>query len=430
VFTVQQLFGDSGSTADDLPQAPFLERARLERQRDQDVAARLALGGYVVVRLVDRLLQPDPSPEAREGFRWHLEAVRKHLRELPDDAAETAHLLGIADCVSVDSTPLPTLRLGLQAYAYFLEHEGRWEEALDVLALAMRTHGGEITAAEFAGGALVAARLNRLLARWERAGASYSVAEQAALEVGDDVSVLRGRLGCAAVLRGQGNLPASRAAVIEVLQDADALGLAEVRTIAYGDLGALYSLQGMKVEALQAKYQAFLVAPDPVDRLRALGDVGVGLVDLECREAARIAFEIVAGSEPGFLVRTNALIELMDLDSIAGNRVAFERRKAEIETLRSRMPPSMVIDYHYKWALGLARFGQVGRARELLATALRLAETSSLNAWYFKIEDALGHLAAPQPAQLEPAGEAQVAKAPAVLEVELGLQQLAAVASG
>ena len=37
--------------------------------------------------------------------------------------------------------PLASLRLSLMAYAYFLEHEGRLEEGLEVLGLAVRTHG-------------------------------------------------------------------------------------------------------------------------------------------------------------------------------------------------------------------------------------------------------------------------------------------------
>ena len=62
---------------------------------------------------------------------------------------------------------LASLRLSLIAYAYFLEHEGRLEEALDMLALAVRTHGaGGARRPEFAASALFAGRLNRLLARW------------------------------------------------------------------------------------------------------------------------------------------------------------------------------------------------------------------------------------------------------------------------
>ena len=61
-------------------------------------------------------------------------------------------------------------------------------------------------------------------------------------------------------------------------------------------------------------------------------------------DGARIAFEIVVGARTSFLVRTNALLELMELESSVGDRMAFERRRAEAEKAQSRMPPSMLAD--------------------------------------------------------------------------------------
>ena len=54
-----------------------------------------------------------------------------HLRDLPGDTPETAHLSGIAEAVPATGRAAPGLRLTLTAYAYFLEHEGRLEEAID-----------------------------------------------------------------------------------------------------------------------------------------------------------------------------------------------------------------------------------------------------------------------------------------------------------
>ncbi len=142
--------------------------------------ARLALGAYLVSRLVDRLLGRDTDEGAREGLLWQLDAVRRHLRELPPDSPESAHLHGIADAVPIGPQPFAGLRLSLMAYAYFLEHEGRLEEALEVLALAVRTHGPEVPAGDFAASALFAGRLNRLLARWNEATTCYMSAESAA----------------------------------------------------------------------------------------------------------------------------------------------------------------------------------------------------------------------------------------------------------
>ncbi|HSJ75302.1 MAG TPA: hypothetical protein VK899_03840, partial [Gemmatimonadales bacterium] len=46
----------------------------------------------------------------------------------------------------------------------------------------------------------------------------------------------------------------------------------------------------------------------------------------------------------------------------------------------------------YKLGAGLALFGQTKRAQIFFATALQLAEQHKLNAWYFKIEDAIRRL--------------------------------------
>ena len=79
MYTPQRLFGEVGSSSDILRHEPFLERARLQREQERDGSARLALGAYVVARLVDKLLALETDSEALEGFRWQLEAVRRHV---------------------------------------------------------------------------------------------------------------------------------------------------------------------------------------------------------------------------------------------------------------------------------------------------------------------------------------------------------------
>jgi hypothetical protein len=421
------LFGEFGSPTDVLVHAPFLERARAEREHGRDLSARLALGAYVVARLVDRRLEQASGPEAQEGFLWQLEAVRRHLEGIPDDAPEAAHLRGITESVPTGSQNLSNLRLGLIAYAYFLEHEGRLQEALEMLALVARTHGQEIPARDAATVALFAARVNRLLAHWDVANASYSTAESAGTAANDQVMVLRGRLGRSAVHRGQGNLPAARALAETVAYDAGAAGLREVQSMAYAEIGVLLSLQGHAVESVQATYQAFVLSEDALNRMRVLGDLGIGLLEIGAGDAARLAFEIVSTSNTSFLVRTNAVLELMDLESAAGNRMAFQRRRAEVEEGRDRMPPSMVADYYFKAGTGLARFGQTARARELLTTGMGVAEEHHLNAWFFRFERVLAGMEsgkAPEPHRTQPAAPSW---SPAVEEVTMGLREYASL---
>ena len=372
------------------------------------------------------LTLPEGDTEAREGFLWQMEAVQRHLRELPGDAPESAHLSGIAEAVPATGTASPGLRLTLTAYAYFLEHEGRLDEALDVLGLAGHTHGSTIGPAEYAATALFAARLNRLLARWERATSCYAAAESAAQLTGDAMTILRSRLGRGAVLRGQGNLPLAKAAAEAVIQEAQALNLREVLTAAYADVGAVCDLQGQYAEAVQAIYRAFQCSDDSLQRMRVLGDLGIDLRKVGAFEAARLAFEIVLGSNTSFLVRTNALLELMALESLVGNQVAFQRRRAQAEEARDRMTPSMTCDFLFKAGSGQTAFGRGGRARELLSEGRDLAERHQLNAWYFRFERALAELETSVVREPEPASrKAGLGDLPAIQEVAVGLREYA-----
>ncbi len=407
--------------------APFLERARIEREHDREFPARLALGAYVVARVVDRLLSGLQGVEAQEGFSWQVAAVRRHLADLPSDAPESAHLRGIADAVPNDPIPTPALRLCLTAYAYFLEHEARLDEALDVLGLASRAHGTSVPPAEFAALALFAGRLNRLLARWGAANTCYQRAEDAAASTGDMVTVLRSRLGRAAVVRGQGNLPLSRTMAQEVAGMAERVSLRDVEAMAWADLGAVLELQGCLEDSVKAKYRAFQLTEDSLSRMRVLGDLGIGLLQLKAYASARLAFEIVAASETSFMVRTNAVLELMELESASGNRMAFERNRAQAEASRERMPPSMVADFHFKAGVGMARFGRHKRANEFMTAGLRFAEEHRLNVWYFKFERELKALetqAASEAREPEPATPATF-ESPVVEEVAVGLREYA-----
>jgi tetratricopeptide (TPR) repeat protein len=311
------------------------------------------------------------------------------------------------------------------AYAYFLEHEGRLEEAIEVLALGVRTHGSAVPAGDFAASALFAGRLNRLLARWTAATACYSAAESAAETATDMVLVLRARLGRGAVLRGQGNLPLARQIAEDVAGSASRAGHREVEAMAYADLGVVLMSEGRPVEAIQAIYQSFLLSDDLLQRTRALGDLGVALLGVGAMEAARTAFDIVLRSKTSFAVRLNAVLELMDIESASGNRMAFERRRSEGEAARLRMPPSMLADFYFKAGVGLARFGQTARARDLLLAGQEHSENYRLNAWYFRFEHIVANLAECAIREPDPILAADQEHPAAIREVAIGLRDFA-----
>jgi tetratricopeptide (TPR) repeat protein len=372
----------------------FLERAREDRARRDDAAARCALGAYLVLRLAERRFALDGSADDHQAYIWQYESTRRYVDELDGSRAESRHLQGLVEALRVDerTSGISAIRTGLTAFSYFLEHEGRLAEALEVLALAARTHGPRVEANDFTAIALFAGRLNRLQARWDAANCAYEAAEEAANATGDVSAALRSRLGRAAVLRAQGNLPASRDAVERVITDASAPELNEVRGNAFADLASVLGHQGYRVEALLANYQAFRLTSDPLSRTRILGDLGIQFAELGHYPEARVAFDLVVGSQTSFIVRANALLELLELESAVGDRLAFERHRTAARLLADRMPPSMSVDFRYKVGLGLARFGQAVRARAAWQQALELAERHKLNEWYFRLERLITHM--------------------------------------
>lgn len=421
-----ELFSSDGCS-DLLDFAPFLNRARLERERNQDIPARVALGSYLVARLVDRRLSISDNPDDIEGFRWQLESTRKFLAELPARQAEVAHVQGILDAVNSDPAHREAiLRMALVAYAYYLEHEGRFEEALDVLKLGGRTYGDAIPPVDAATMALFVARLNRMLARWESANHSYHLAERAGEEARDIGTVMLARIGLANVLRGQGNLPTSRDLLEKVVSETSSPELSDVHGRALSDLSVVLDRQGNLHDAILTRYRSLLSLKDELQRTRVLGDLGIGLRNVGAYDAARQCFNMVLTSDASFIIRTNTCLELMEMEAAVGNRIAFERYRQEARTAEDRMPPSMAIDYRYKVGIGFARFGKDGRARAVLREALALAEGHRLNEWYFRVDRVLRNLElCCEVLDIKTATAEATDMAPAVAEVSAGLRELA-----
>lgn len=418
-----ELFTSDGST-DHLDFAAFLNRARADRERGLDVPARIALAGYLVARLVDRRLSITDSTDDTEGFRWQLESTRKFLVELPAEETEVAHTRGIVDSVSSEPEHRDAiLRMALVAYAYYLEHEGRFEEALDILRLGGRTYRNTIPPVDAATMALFVARLNRMLARWEPANVSYNLAEQAGLETRDVGTVMLARIGKANVLRGQGNLPTSREILEQVVAETGSPELGDVHGRALSDLAVVFDKEGRQDEAIKTRYRSLLSLRDEVQRTRVLGDLGMSLREVGAYDSARLCFDMVLTSDASFVIKTNVCLEIMEMESAVGNRIAFERHRQEVRTVEDRMPPSMAIDYRYKVGIGFARFGKDGRARAVLREALGLAEEHRLNEWYFRVDRVLRNL---EVCHEEQQSAEAFDMTPAVVEVSAGLREFAA----
>lgn len=423
LYSPQLLFGKAAQPSDLLYHLPFLDRARAEREHAHDMDSRVALAGYLVARLADRWLDRAEGAEELEGVTWQMHSTRKYVGELRANCPEVAHLDGILDAMGdAPSRRDAAVRLGLSAYAYYLEQEGRLEEGLDVLGLAARA-AGDVVPADYVRFALTAARLNRLLARWDDALRAYSEGETAAAVAGDPSATLTARLGRANVARGRGDLPSALTQVQAVLADALTAGLRDVISNAYLDLGLVYEKQNRPLEGLQAVYQAFRHTEDEVQRTRVLGDLGVKLHQVGACAAARLAFTLALQGNASFAVAMNARIELMDLEGSAGNRLGFERYRRAVESEAARLLPSMSVDFQYKLGVCLARFGQSPQAQAAWAEGMRLAEQHGLNEWYFRIHRTAQDFELQQSVPEVAAEPTEAEFAPVVAEMERGLKE-------
>lgn len=361
---------------DGAPPVSFLDRAQAERSAEEETRRRAALGAYLAARLVERLLALDGTEQAEEGLRWQQQSTLHYVRDLPREDAESAYLAAIVTAVQPGpGRRLPAVRIALRDYASFLEYEARFDESLDALRLSAATWLGAIPGPDLADLALFAGRLNRQIGRRELAEECFATVEEAVAESGDVAPALRARLGRAGILRDRGRLADARAEVERVIAETQGQQhLGAVAGLAYADLGAVLARSGRPVEAVRALYDAFRRTPDPIQRLRILGELGAGLAELGAVDAARIAFELVADSRTGVLVRAGAHVHLMDLASGEGDRIGFERNRTAVGDVATSMPPQVAVDFGFRSALGFARFGQFSRAMEIWRETRALAD--------------------------------------------------------
>ncbi|MGH7591744.1 MAG: hypothetical protein ACREL2_09930, partial [Gemmatimonadales bacterium] len=273
-----------------------LDRAAAAHHAGDDTEARQALGAYLVLRAIDRLvaLQREDSPDARDGFRFQVASVIRFVEDLPKvEQVEASHLAGLAKVLGAfDRDGARRLRIGLLAYSWHLEQAGHLEEALDVLGLSEPFYR-EAGPDELTNLGMTSGRFHRTLAHWDLADSGYQLGYDSAEVRHDRRGMLLARLGRAKVLLGRGNLPEARRQIEGVIAEAEGKSLAEARAWGYADLAVVLERMGLAVGCLRAQFEALTLFRDLEDRLRVLGSLGVGLRMHGALPAAKYAFETV-----------------------------------------------------------------------------------------------------------------------------------------
>lgn len=367
----------------------FLRRAAAERRLGRENSA--AEAAWHVLRLVDRLDEyGTPGASVSE---WGLLHATRLLREVETDDPDSNHLRGILEATLSDPAHRDAvLRMALTAYAYHLEHEGRYAEARELLRLVVLRTAPAPAPAEAVPLSFFLARLDLTLARWAAASRAYRFAEELARQLYLPENEMLARLGMAGVLLGQGDLPGAEAMTRDVIDCARSLGAGEIEGRAMADLATVLARRGHLPDSLMTRYNCLELVRDPTQRARIFGELGDALRQVGSCDAARLAFGLALAGDSSARNITRVHVALMELESARKNRVGFERHRSELADLESRMSPENGVAFRYHSGVGFARFGAFSRARATLHEALRMAEAHHLNDWYFRVDRILAEL--------------------------------------
>jgi len=367
-----------------LPHAVFLQRVTDEPATSPEV--RLGQGAFLALRFVD-LLSPDREPPAPDVFRYQWAATERYCSELAGEGTEAAHLAGIVRATSEAhrNEDVRGLAPALLAYALYLEQDSHLEEAEDVLLTLIRVGGTRLAASDATAAWMRVGRVRRLRTEFDPAAAAYAEAGRIAAAAGDRQSVLLSRIGQCNVLYFRGNLGEAEQGWRSVLADSTAAGFINVQAQAEHGLGSILHRRGQAHDAAPHLWRAYELYEDD-GALRALGDLGNLMLALgDIMGAERALNEVVRRAAlPDLLA--NAKIELMHCASFRRDRVGFERwRERALDHFEDTLP-NIRADYHFKVGIGLARFGNFGKAETQMQQALEIASAHGLHELVFRIE--------------------------------------------
>jgi len=386
----------------------FLERASAQ---DSNGDGSAALGAFLTLRLADRA--GIHVADDADAIAYQARATRDFLSSL-QSTTEVIHLFEIAriaDAVGHGASR-HLLCAPLLAFAYWLEQELRLTEALDVVDTAHRL-GEQLRTPDLVAVQLQRARILRMLGRLPEARSTYLAAGSLAEQVGDAHAVYLSRVGDAIVTRQLGNLPGSEAALREIVADASRDGDRDAEARARHDLGVALAQQENHGLAAVELFAAFTLYDRRSYKLRALSDLGESFKSMSWYRAAEDAFRLALADPATPQMRTLTMLELLDLSSLTGNRVAFESWRRTLRAARATMHPEAAVDLEIKLGVGHGRFGEFAMARRHFRAAMHHAKAHRLHAYMFRAEEQLGALdagndreplaaAAREPAETDP----------------------------
>jgi tetratricopeptide (TPR) repeat protein len=325
------------------------------------------IAGLNVLTLVDQAWHSRRRP-ASDTVRF----IRVRRLVTAVEPATTRQLLDdILDVIVAGAAPDETVIEALTAYAIRLEREGWLDLARDVHQLIVdAARDSQLTS-------LLPQAYRRLgscqreLGEWAAALRMYARATSAARRIGDIVAEQWVELARANLLRAQGRLDEARTTLDSVLARAKEWpDQSELLAKASHDRGTVAHLQNDGASALRYFASALQTWDDPDHIIRVMNDVGRTATAAGLRSLGRAAHLAVYKFTRDRYMRWTAVINMMYLAVVEGNRELFEQYRLEL--LRAPIGTQLLIAYHFQVGDGYARFGEPRLAQESWARVEQL----------------------------------------------------------
>ncbi len=387
-----------------LPHFVFFETLAQEESEDTP-EWRAISAGLLTLRCFDAWAT-DSDARATHGDSWGVRLVRRRVEEIPAGTPVRALLLSILEAMSSKTCAGPAaVAPRLMAYARGLQFDAKWALAADVYGTVIshadtETDPDLVISAHMQLGACL-----RVLARWEEAVRSYTIAGLVAEGIGDLMGVLKARVAEANVAMARGNLPKAEDILDATIASAGSSNeLVEVRAIALQDRGIVARQRGDFDCAINYTYAALQSFEDQVAKDRALADLAAIFYDIGLLSAARDANLMLAATAQERYTRWVAVINLLEIAAFDGREPVFEQYRRELG--EAELPPILSAYYNLYVGQGYRMLGNPDQARTALERAMEVATRHDVNEVIIKAEQSLQELAMGDAIQARIANEA------------------------
>jgi tetratricopeptide (TPR) repeat protein len=354
----------------------------LGSMREDSASWRSVFAGLSVLRLIDFYVETGASIDPANWAQLH------SVRAAIEDVSERDPLRGVLTTVLEEATKRAAIDDvvcgSLLAYGRALDYQATWGLATDVFATVAKLARPEKSPRLAVEANISLGGTARRNGDWETSSRAYSQAAFIADTVGDRQGVLKVQVGIANNYLAKGNIPHAQTILDDVIVQATDEHFSEIRGLALHSRATLAQRRGHKTEAVSLAYEALGLTTNPIARDGVLEDLAVAFSEIGMRDAARDTHLIIASTSQLNWVRSQALINLMELAGIDGMREAFDGYAAELRN--ASLDPWLKSHFLLFLGEGMARFERYEAAEQALEEAIAFANSNQIHSVSFRVD--------------------------------------------